>query len=126
MELLSNFLANFLVFALCYAGLSSLCLAMDRHYADLHGRGTEPPAPLRRRLRWRGWLALAAGLAWAMHIAGGGYGFVCWVGSLTGCGLLLIWLLPYAPHQAMRLARVIACVAVLAAVLLAALSVRPD
>ncbi len=49
-------LANFLVFALCYAGLSSLCLAMDRHYADLHGRGAEPPAPLRRRLQWgAGW-----------------------------------------------------------------------
>mgnify|MGYP001029418569 FL=1 len=118
-------LANFLVFALCYAGLSSLCLAMDRHYADLHGRGTEPPAPLRRRLQWTGWLALAAALAWAMHLAGGGYGFVCWVGSLTGCGLLLIWLLPYAPRQAMRLARVIGAAAVLAAVLLAALSVRP-
>jgi hypothetical protein len=118
-------LANFLVFALCYAGLSSLCLAMDRHYADLHGRGAEPPAPLRRRLRWTGWLALAAALAWAMHLAGGAYGLVCWIGSLTGCGLLLIWLLPYAPHQAMRLARVIGGAAVLAAVLLAALSVRP-
>lgn len=118
-------LADFLVFALCYAGLSSLCLAMDRHYADLHGRGAEPPAPLRRRLQWTGALALAAGLAWAMHIAGGGYGLVYWVGSLTGCGLLLIWLLPYAPHQAMRLARVAGGAAVLAAVLLAALSVRP-
>ena len=117
MELLSNFL----VFALCYAGLSSLCLAMDRHYADLHGRGAEPPAPLRRRLQWSGWLALAAGLAWAMHIAGGGYGLVYWVGSLTGCGLLLIWLLPYAPHQAMRLARVIGGAAVLAAFALALL-----
>ena len=53
-------LANFLVFALCYAGLSSLCLARDRHYADLHGRGAEPPAPLRRRLQWTGSLALAA------------------------------------------------------------------
>ena len=115
MELLSNFL----VFALCYAGLSSLCMAMDRHYADLHGRGAEPPVPLRRRLQWTGSLALAAALAWAMHIAGGGYGLVYWVGSLTGCGLLLIWLLPYAPHQAMRLARMIGVAALLAAVALA-------
>lgn len=113
--------ANFLVFALCYAGLSSLCLAMDRHYADLHGRGAEPSAPLRRRLRWTGWVALAAGLGWAMHIAGVGYGLVYWVGSLTGCGLLLIWLLPYAPHQAMRLARCIGGAAVLAAIALAVL-----
>ena len=36
-------------------------------------------------------------------------------------GLLLIWLLPYAPHQAMRLARVIGVAAVLAAVMLAVL-----
>ncbi len=50
-----------------------------------------------------------------MHIAGGGYGLVYWVGSLTGCGLLLIWLLPYAPHQAMRLARMIGVAAMLAA-----------
>lgn len=121
MELLSNFL----VFALCYAGLSALCLAMDRHYADLHGRGAEPPAPLRRRLQWTGSVALAAALAWAMHLAGGGYGLVYWVGSLTGCGLLLIWLLPYAPHQAMRLARVTGGAAVLAAVVLAVLSLRP-
>ena len=121
MELLSNFL----VFALCYAGLSALCLAMDRHYADLHGRGAEPPAPLRRRLQWTGSLAMAAALAWAMHLAGGGYGLVYWVGSLTGCGLLLIWLLPYAPHQAMRLARVTGGAAVLAAVVLAVLSLRP-
>ena len=121
MELLSNFL----VFALSYAGLSCLCLAMDRHYADLHGRGAEPPAPLRRRLQWTGSLALAAALAWAMHIAGGGYGLVYWIGSLTGCGLLLIWLLPYAPHHAMRLARVIGGAAVLAAVVLAVLSLRP-
>ena len=112
-------LANFLVFALCYAGLSCLCLAMDRHYADLHGRGAEPPPQLRRRLQWGGWLALAIGLAWAMHLAGFGYGLVSWVGSLTGCGLLLIWLLPYAPQQAMRLARVIGATALLAAVLLA-------
>ncbi len=117
MELLSNFL----VFALSYAGLSCLCLAMDRHYADLHGRGAEPPPQLRRRLQWGGWLALAFGLAWAMHIAGAGYGTVFWIGSLTGCGLLLIWLLPYAPHQAMRLARVVGAAAALAAVMLAVL-----
>ena len=118
MELLSNFLANFLVFALCDAGLSALCLAMDRHYADLHGRGAEPPAPLRRRLRWTGWLALAAALAWAMHSAGYGYGLVAWVGCLTGCGLLLIWLLPYAPHHAMRLGRGAGGAAILAVVAL--------
>ena len=117
-ELLSNFLANSLVFALCYAGLSALCLAMDRHYADLHGRGAEPPAPLRRRLRWTGWLALAAALAWAMHSAGYGYGLVAWVGCLTGCGLLLIWLLPYAPHHAMRLGRGAGGAAILAVVAL--------
>ncbi len=114
-------LSNFLVFALSYAGLSCLCLAMDRHYADLHGRGMEPPQQLRRRLRWGGTVALAFGLAWAMHIAGAGQGAVFWIGSLTACGLLLIWLLPYAPQQAMRVARVIGVAALLAAVMLAVL-----
>ncbi|OYO30607.1 DUF3325 domain-containing protein [Janthinobacterium sp. PC23-8] len=117
-------LSDFLVFALSYAGLSCLCLAMDRHYADLHGRGMEPPPQLRRRLRWGGAVALAFSLAWAMHIAGAGQGAVFWIGSLTGCGLLLIWLLPYAPQQAMRLARVIGVIgvaALVAAVMLAVL-----
>jgi len=114
-----EWIADFLVFALCYAGLSCLCLAMDRHYADLHGRGAEPPLLLRRRLQWGGWLALAFGLAWAMHHSGAGYGTVVWVGSLTGCGLLLIWLLPYAPRHAMLLARVAGVAALLAALVLA-------
>lgn len=121
MEPIMEWTASFLVFALCYAGLSCLCLAMDRHYADLHGRGTEPPPLLRRRLQWAGWLALAFGLAWAMHTAGAGYGTVVWVGSLTCCGLLLIWLLPYAPHKAMLLARAAGAAALLSAVLLAVL-----
>ena len=116
-----DLLSNFLVFALCYAGLSCLCLAMDRHHADLHGRGMAPPPQLRRRLQWGGALALAFALAWAMHIAGAGYGAVFWIGSVTGCGLLLIWLLPYAPYQARRLARASGVAALLAAVMLAVL-----
>lgn len=98
-------LQDVLVFALSYIGLACLCLAMDRHYADLHGRGAEPSPRLRRRMQWGGWLALATGLAWSMHVAGFAHGLLSWTGSLTGCALLLVVLLAYAPRYTLRLAQ---------------------
>lgn len=91
------------VFTAAYAGMAGLCLAMDRHYADLHGRGKEPPPATRRRLQWGGWLALAISLAWAVKVDGGALGLLFWCGGLTGAALLLVLLLPYAPRHAARL-----------------------
>ncbi len=107
-QILESVLENAIVFLLAYAGLCCLCLAMERHYAALHGRGAEPPPALRRQLSVGGWLMLAIALAWAMQTAGPAYGLLLWTGGLTGCALLLILLLPYAPRQAPRLAWVAA------------------
>ena len=37
--------------ALAYGGWTALSLGMDRHYADIHGRGKEPQQRERNRYR---------------------------------------------------------------------------
>jgi hypothetical protein len=110
-------LDNVVVFALAYAGLAGLCLAMERHWADLHGRGALAPQPTRRRLKAGGWAALALALGWAVAAAGGAHGVLLWLGSLSGAGLLLVVLLPYAARGAARLALAAAAAAPLAGAL---------
>lgn len=91
-----------LAFALAYAGLLLLSLAMDRHHRDVVGRA---PKPLRRRmLRWGG-AGLVALSAWpCLDAWGGPIGTVGWCGVLSGAGLGLILLLAYAPRPARLLA----------------------
>ncbi len=110
-------LDNLVVFALSYAGLAGLCLAMERHWADLHGRGALPPEPTRRRLKAGGWGALALALYWAVAAEGGAHGPLLWLGSLSAGGLLLIVLLPYAARAAARLALAATAAALLAGAL---------
>ncbi|MDC8758980.1 DUF3325 domain-containing protein [Janthinobacterium fluminis] len=110
-------LDNVGVFALNYAGLAGLCLAMERHSADLRGRGNEAPPAARRKLRLGGWAALALALCWAGGADDGARGLLFWLGSLTACGLLLIVLLPYAARHAARLAVAAAAAALLAGAL---------
>lgn len=84
------------LFALGYGGMFALSMAIDRHYADLRGRGAEPPLALRRRLRLGGAAALALALAASVHAMGGAHGFLLWLGALSGACLLLVLLLFYA------------------------------
>src|SRR5450830_589904 len=88
--------------SLSYSAWLALSLAMDRHYADIHGRGSEPSAQLRRRNRWLGTLALSAALALCVRDSGWGIGAVAWLGTLTMAALLLVLQLCYAPHSVMR------------------------
>lgn len=85
----------FALFTLSYGGMFALSMAMDRHYADLRGRGAEPPRALRRRLQLGGGAALALALAASVHALGGAHGFLMWLGALTGACLLLVLLLSY-------------------------------
>ncbi|WP_229417227.1 DUF3325 domain-containing protein [Massilia sp. Root418] len=88
------------LFALSYGGMFALSMAMDRHYADLRGRGAEPPPAMRRRLQLGGAAALALALAASVHAVGGPHGLLLWLGALTGTCLLLVLLLSYAPRAA--------------------------
>lgn len=102
-------------FCLTYAALAALCLAMDRHHADVFG--DDPPPRRRLALRVAGWALLGLSLWAAAAPRGWAYGSTQWTGMLALDGLLLIVLLPYAPRAAVGLG--VLCLA--AAPLLAAL-----
>ncbi|GJD30217.1 hypothetical protein PMNALOAF_1461 [Methylobacterium adhaesivum] len=82
--------------ALSFAGLSALCLAMDRHH-----RAIFRVAPSRRQaraLRGAGWCGIAASFAAAVILADWNFGPVQWLGSLTGAALLVVGLVSYRPR----------------------------
>lgn len=88
------------LFMLSYGGMFTLSMAMDRHYADLRGRGAEPAPALRRRLQLGGTAALLLALSASVRAMGGPHGFLLWLGALTGACLLLVLLLSYANRVA--------------------------
>jgi len=111
---------NLLILAgalLAYGGLAANGLSIDRHYADIHGRGKEPDPRLRLRCRMAGWLGIVLSLAACVAARGWHTGPVLWCGLLTVSAIALALLFQYRPALAPRLARAGA----LAAALLAAL-----
>lgn len=91
-----------LAFALSYSGFTALCFALERTHRAL---GRPPPsARLAIALRTAGFALLALALAPSMAGLEGSTGIVAWFGFLTAAGLLLVFLLPYAPRLAQRLA----------------------
>ncbi|NHZ92458.1 DUF3325 family protein [Massilia sp. CCM 8733] len=93
------------MFALCHAGFGALSVAMQRHYADMHGRGQEAPPELRRRLQAAGASALVLAFVAAVLKAGGGHGPLVWLGGMTAAALALMLLLTYAPQRVSVLAQ---------------------
>jgi hypothetical protein len=108
----------FALFALSYGGMFALSVAMDRHYADLYGRGAEPPRALRLRLQLGGAAALALALAASVQAMGAAHGLLLWLGALTAACALLVLLLSYALRHAALLG-VAACACGSAAFVLA-------
>ncbi|WP_234086851.1 DUF3325 domain-containing protein [Azonexus sp. R2A61] len=90
--------AVYLVFFVCYAALLALCLAMDRHHAQvLHGK---PGRPRRLALRLAGGSLIGVAL-WLCSLAWGwAIGPVAWFGLLSAAAFALVFLLPYAPRFA--------------------------
>jgi len=98
--------------AACVAGLGFsiggfmwLAQAMDRHHADMFGRGSAPAPALVARLRWQGSLALALALAACVLAEGWAFGVVYWAGLLTLGALAVVGAFAWAPHATPRLAR---------------------
>lgn len=94
--------AVLLAFFVCYGGMLGLCLAMNRHHAQVFRR--PPGRLLGRGLRLGGWMLLGlalwlCGLAWGWAI-----GPVAWFGLLSAAALGLVFLLPHAPRLAAWLA----------------------
>lgn len=88
--------------ALAFTGFSAKGLSIDRHYADIHGRGTEPSARLRLWLRVMGWIALLLSFATCIKASGWHIGPVAWCGVLSIAAWGVVLLLQYAPQYALR------------------------
>ncbi len=85
------------VLAWCFAGMTALSLAMDRHHEQLTGRA-EPPAHQRRLLRMAGTALLAAPIWPCIGTWGVGVGLTAWFGWLTAAAMAVAWTLPYRPR----------------------------
>lgn len=82
--------------ALCYAGLSAIALAMDRHHRQFRRR--PPSLGLTASLRLLGWTQITGGLLACCLDRGWEGGPVLWLGLLTAAAALLVLLLSYAPR----------------------------
>ena len=90
-----------LSFALAYAGLTALCLSMQRHHRQAMNRAVTPMA--RTGLIVAGWLCLLASILPCFVVWDTGTGVVAWIGILSAAGYGLAFLLPYAPRTAVTL-----------------------
>ncbi|MCC2957517.1 DUF3325 domain-containing protein [Massilia sp. IC2-477] len=93
---------------LAYGGLAAKSFAMDRHYADIVGRGAEPDPRHRLRCALAGWLALALSFMACICAMGWHIGPVLWCGLLTASAIVLTLGLQYAPRRALQAARLCA------------------
>jgi hypothetical protein len=88
---------TWLAFALAYAALATLALAMTPHHRAVFGG--EPPAARRRVLRAGGWLLFAFSFVAAIAAQGWEVGPVLWCAELAAAGFGLTLLLAYAPRR---------------------------
>lgn len=100
--------------SLAYSGFASISYTMDRHYADIHGRGSEPDERTRRRYQTLGWLSILLSFFACIIVLGWNIGPVLWCGMLTFSAIVLTLLLQYSPHKAIHLAKVSYVVALIA------------
>lgn len=98
--------------AFAYAGWTALSIGMDRHYSDIHGRGKEPDDRTRKQCRLLGTLALIATFAVSVKLEGWTVGAVLCLGTMTAGALLVVLLLTYAPHRAIKFGKVAALLSV--------------
>jgi len=104
--------------ALAFSGFAATSLTMDRHYADIHGRGKEPDARLRLRLRILGWLGLLLSFMACIGASGWHIGPVLWCGILSLAAWTVTLLLQYHPRKLLHSAWIGIPAALLATALL--------
>lgn len=98
--------------ALAYFGWSALSLGMDRHHADIHGRGSVLDCRWRARYRLAGFLALAACYLVNTHSEGWAVGLLSCLGTMTVAALPLALLLAYAPQRTASLGKLAGLLAI--------------
>ena len=94
---MSSTLASFAAFALCFAGMAALSLAMDRHFEQVTG-ASEPRRNQRWALRGLGAVLLALSVWPCIAAWGVGVGLTAWCGWLTAGAMAVAWTMPYIPR----------------------------
>lgn len=85
--------------SLAFSAFAAKGIVMDRHYADLHGRGKAPAPALRMRMRTLAWLGLALSFAACIAARGWHVGPVLWCGILSVAAWTVAAMLQYAPRK---------------------------
>ena len=88
--------------ALAFSGFAATSITMDRHYADIHGRGKEASRVTRLRLRTQGWIGLALSFMACIGASGWHIGPVLWCGVLSLAAWSVTLLLQYHPRKVMQ------------------------
>lgn len=88
--------------ALAFSGFAATSITMDRHYADIHGRGKEASAATRLRLRILGWTGLLLSFMACIGASGWHLGPVLWCGILSIAAWTVTLLLQYHPRRVMQ------------------------
>lgn len=104
--------------ALAFSGFAATSITMDRHYADIHGRGAEPSGATRLRLRTLGWIGLALSFMACIGASGWHIGPVLWCGILSLAAWSVTLLLQYHPRKVLQGAWIGLPAALLATILL--------
>lgn len=99
---------------LAFGGFTWLAQTIDRHHADMHGRGTEPDRVRIARLRAQGYLALALALGACVVEQGWAFGLLYWTGLLTVTAWGTVAIFACAPRLSGRLALIAAGVSAIA------------
>lgn len=89
---------------IAFAGFVALCLAMEKHFAELLGRKPRPGQL--RLLRSAGWLLLVLSQVLSVHLRGWAHGLVEWTAVLMAVATLWVFGLPYQPRLLLGLAAV--------------------
>ncbi len=97
-----TFIATLMAALLCYAAMSSLSLAMDRHYEQLTSQ-REVPEVRRRVFRIAGWTLLMLSAAACIRIWDVGIGLAVWFALLMAAALAVACGMTYVPRVAVAI-----------------------
>ena len=89
---------------IAYAGLTTLCAGLDRHYRQLRPNRTGFSPHQHLLVRIGGWLLLGLSLWISIFAWGPGIGWVAWFGILSAMTVLLVLQLTYTPTRPLLLA----------------------
>lgn len=94
--------ACFVTYALAYAGMTALCLAMEKHYVQAM-RGADLPAGRKKCLKVMGWSLLALGILSSIHGWNPTIGIVVWSGFVSVAAISVVLVLSYFPTQVVQI-----------------------